>query len=241
MIPSKPDLELLRSFLARPNQPEGTLSLDEVYGLLFAFAGAPEAVPPSVMLSAIFDGRSPEFDTQEQVQAVVGALLALSNEINAQVSRRAPVLPPHVVFRDDPIQNLHPDAPGAAWSRGFARGLGLVQAGWNAWLPDELFDTWSAAVLVLTLFSSPERAERFRDDFVADGTTLEQVAEEAIRTFTAAMEGYVHLGRSILEARFEDAQEDATGAERVSGTGRNDPCPCGSGKKFERCCGATLH
>jgi len=21
-------------------------------------------------------------------------------------------------------------------------------------------------------------------------------------------------------------------------TGRNDPCPCGSGKKFKKCCGA---
>ena len=25
-------------------------------------------------------------------------------------------------------------------------------------------------------------------------------------------------------------------AEKI---GRNDPCPCGSGKKFKRCCGAT--
>jgi len=22
--------------------------------------------------------------------------------------------------------------------------------------------------------------------------------------------------------------------------GRNDPCPCGSGKKYKKCCGATL-
>ncbi|MBU0507402.1 SEC-C domain-containing protein [bacterium] len=23
--------------------------------------------------------------------------------------------------------------------------------------------------------------------------------------------------------------------------GRNDPCPCGSGKKYKKCCGATVH
>ena len=23
--------------------------------------------------------------------------------------------------------------------------------------------------------------------------------------------------------------------------GRNDPCPCGSGKKYKKCCGAKLH
>jgi len=22
--------------------------------------------------------------------------------------------------------------------------------------------------------------------------------------------------------------------------GRNDPCPCGSGKKYKKCCGATV-
>ncbi|MFH1574419.1 MAG: SEC-C metal-binding domain-containing protein, partial [Acidobacteriota bacterium] len=26
-------------------------------------------------------------------------------------------------------------------------------------------------------------------------------------------------------------------AQRGAGTGRNDPCPCGSGRKFKKCCG----
>jgi uncharacterized protein len=28
-------------------------------------------------------------------------------------------------------------------------------------------------------------------------------------------------------------------AHEAAATGRNDPCPCGSGKKFKRCCGAS--
>jgi len=28
-------------------------------------------------------------------------------------------------------------------------------------------------------------------------------------------------------------------AEPHSRPGRNDPCPCGSGKKYKKCCGAT--
>ena len=31
---------------------------------------------------------------------------------------------------------------------------------------------------------------------------------------------------------------DHTGAIARSAIGRNDPCTCGSGKKFKRCCGA---
>jgi preprotein translocase subunit SecA len=26
-------------------------------------------------------------------------------------------------------------------------------------------------------------------------------------------------------------------AQRTKSAGRNDPCPCGSGKKFKKCCG----
>jgi uncharacterized protein YecA (UPF0149 family) len=34
----------------------------------------------------------------------------------------------------------------------------------------------------------------------------------------------------------EDEEEDARPV--VSKAGRNDPCPCGSGKKYKKCCGA---
>ena len=41
----------------------------------------------------------------------------------------------------------------------------------------------------------------------------------------------------------EDVAQSVRGGPKI---GRNDPCPCGSGKKFKKCCGAndapaTLH
>jgi SWIM/SEC-C metal-binding protein len=45
-----------------------------------------------------------------------------------------------------------------------------------------------------------------------------------------------------------DKPEDISDLERLlnppkpstsNKVGRNDPCPCGSGKKFKKCCGAT--
>jgi SEC-C motif-containing protein len=35
-----------------------------------------------------------------------------------------------------------------------------------------------------------------------------------------------------------DFVERGTAARSAPKTGRNDPCPCGSGKKFKKCCGA---
>jgi preprotein translocase subunit SecA len=37
-----------------------------------------------------------------------------------------------------------------------------------------------------------------------------------------------------------DATAGSAGPIDWSSVGRNDPCPCGSGKKFKKCHGATL-
>jgi preprotein translocase subunit SecA len=46
--------------------------------------------------------------------------------------------------------------------------------------------------------------------------------------------------RELEAARFAGAKGSAEPAQRTAGSkvGRNDPCPCGSGKKFKKCHGA---
>jgi uncharacterized protein YecA (UPF0149 family) len=52
------------------------------------------------------------------------------------------------------------------------------------------------------------------------------------------MQEYAHLGRSIYQARREAGDLDPAISARPK-IGRNDPCSCGSGKKFKKCCGTT--
>ncbi len=68
-----------------------------------------------------------------------------------------------------------------------------------------------------------------------------------------ALEGYVHFIARFVENDREGELEERSRFQREAGawvyvdgatevsaanrkTGRNDPCPCGSGKKFKRCC-----
>jgi preprotein translocase subunit SecA len=46
--------------------------------------------------------------------------------------------------------------------------------------------------------------------------------------------------RELEQARMAGAGEMGTVQQVVRGekVGRNDPCPCGSGKKYKKCCGA---
>jgi preprotein translocase subunit SecA len=47
--------------------------------------------------------------------------------------------------------------------------------------------------------------------------------------------------RELEQARAVSSAEDAAPAQRVTGekVGRNDPCPCGSGKKYKKCHGTS--
>jgi SWIM/SEC-C metal-binding protein len=43
---------------------------------------------------------------------------------------------------------------------------------------------------------------------------------------------------SDLEELIRDSEKATSAASHPPRTSRNDPCPCGSGRKFKRCCGA---
>ena len=57
------------------------------------------------------------------------------------------------------------------------------------------------------------------------------MAESVVDSIEEAAQSYASLGRSI-----QIALSPRTPFVRDKKTGRNDPCPCGSDKKFKQCC-----
>ncbi len=54
------------------------------------------------------------------------------------------------------------------------------------------------------------------------------------------LSGYDHLAQDMAERQAAAApQRPQTIRRDVPKVGRNDPCPCGSGKKYKKCCGKT--
>jgi uncharacterized protein len=47
----------------------------------------------------------------------------------------------------------------------------------------------------------------------------------------------LHAGRPPANVMFHLARQDAERKKQFTHVGRNDPCPCGSGRKFKHCCG----
>lgn len=108
--------------------------------------------------------------------------------------------------------------------------------------PDDVWTQIHAGDIHLAL-SDPARAERaFRDGLAmararGDASGVAE-ANERLGRLLAEQPGREEEARAATR-EMERASRAAYGASRVAvKIGRNDPCPCGSGRKYKRCCGA---
>lgn len=78
-----------------------------------------------------------------------------------------------------------------------------------------------------TPYNNPERA------------TIRQIAHEVLKTFVDGYEKMPNLeGVGLILGNMQIQTSSSTIKERKHGKiGRNDPCPCGKGKKYKKCCG----
>lgn len=139
----------------------------------------------------------------------------------------------------DPIlSNFEGDAPVARWARGFVDGHLWLEDAWEDFISSEMDEELSSVLMVLSFFSSRSAAEDYRQELTELRTSLAELAGKIRKLFPDAMRSYANLGRSIHEALMTIGDEDQpTGTAPKAG--RNDPCPCGSGKKYKRCHGAN--
>ena len=228
---------LLAPFLSSPQRPKDTLNYPQLAGFMFAMANGPEMIPPSEWIPMVFNDQDARYETHDEAEQVLHALLALYNDCGQARTEGSASLPPGCEIRPAPLDNFDTDASLSQWAQGFSMGHDYLVEIWDDYTPEELDAELGAILMVLTCFASPELARAYHKE--GEGTTsFEQFVETVVSIFSAAMREYAHLGRSIFQARREAGDLDHQMPARPK-IGRNDPCPCGSGKKFKKCCGTT--
>lgn len=235
-MPLVPGPSRLRSFLEHPARPAGTLRYHELQGFLFTVASAPELVRPSEWMTIVFGDREAGYDSLDEAEVVLGELMALYNSINEAVGEDPAALPADCAFRTPTLANLEDRAPVAEWSRGFLRGHQWLEESWEPYVPDDLEEESAATLMALSFFASRKLAEAFLAE--TGQHDLKAMAETIRGVFPDAVASYAHLGRSIHKVLMEE-QGIRTEPRRTIKIGRNDPCPCGSGRKHKKCCGAA--
>ncbi|MEO7203255.1 MAG: UPF0149 family protein, partial [Candidatus Tumulicola sp.] len=117
------------------------------------------------------------------------------------------------------------------WQEGFHDAMGLNPAEWTGFLDDPASkDLLSPLGMIAAFVTDPERR-----DWLTDKTLRENLGRAVGLMTVRIWELYRNAPMTPLE--FESAGQ----IRREPKVPRNAPCPCGSGLKFKRCCGSTLH
>ncbi|MBS0212938.1 MAG: UPF0149 family protein [Proteobacteria bacterium] len=217
--------DALRPLLALRAAPFGGYSLEGLDGFLTALAVGPELVMPSEWVLEIWGKAEPRWESEDEAVRVYGMVMALWND----VLRRIALDPSEHVDADDRPIFDDTDAPrGQAWAEGFLDGIDYAPDAWfdwesdHAWIEEALLD-----IEALTWPVVP-------DGLVADDgmPTIEHSDREEILANLPGMLHALHRHRLVEEAARTPIRREAPKV------GRNDPCPCGSGRKYKKCCGA---
>jgi uncharacterized protein len=205
----------LRGFLGSAQVPTTTMDMEMLDGFFSALVAGPETVLPSDYMPYIWGGKEPAdgpvFDDETQPRFIWGLLQRHWNAI----ARRLGAGLAHHPF-------LFPDGDadrGRRWATGFSVGVSLRT---EAWMP--LVRHREAAALPAMIMALAMREPDY----------LGQPLTPALRR------QMVDRLPSMLLAIAEFWRDAAHQVEspRSRKIGRNDPCPCGSGRKYKKCCGA---
>ncbi len=190
----------------------GAFTIHRVLGMFCAVASVPRSIPDSVWLTEVLE--DVPFTDEGAFRDVADKLIPLCLHVREHLA-------------ESEIEALVPEAADAAacgaWARGYASLLRHIDP---AELPDEIIE---ASFAIQVLGGEPAmlklldelRGERSRDEALAEHR--ERLADDA---------GF------LFEAWADEPKRPLVSTIRRSEpkVGRNDACPCGSGKKYKKCC-----
>ena len=207
--------EGISHFLDRYGHDDAVLDVSELDGFFAALACAPDTIMPSRWMPALWGGEQgmPAWDDLDEARQFTELVMMHYNEVMQ-------------AFLEDLYEPvfLERSAEGKThtivdeWCEGFLRGLKL----WGHMTTEDM-QVLESCLPPVRLFATEEGFE-----------ALKHMAENDILTEQARIEPLIRrLYRHFFEQRGQGVQ---TFIREVPKVGRNDPCPCGSGKKYKRCC-----
>ncbi|QLG87531.1 UPF0149 family protein [Chitinibacter bivalviorum] len=234
-------LEQLDGFLMSPRTPAETMDIEMLDGFLVALAIGPEEVPEEEWLPAIFAGTPPEFDDHAEADEIFGLIRQHAASIKAafSVNRRDnpgenPLYVP-VILSDEDQDEKWQETSGVYWASGFFAGIEARSEAWDDLLEANAeLDSAVEKILALAASEADDADQSPSDEVGAEPLKLLSTKErqERVSELPWHIEDVMYY---VLEEKFGKVEQVVREEPKV---GRNDPCHCGSGKKFKKCHGA---
>ncbi len=208
---------ILNYTLLKKGGDDAIFDVSELDGFFAAIACAPHMLAPSSWMPMIWGGadQSPEWDSKQEYERFASVLFAYYNMVIGG-------------FSDDEyeplyLEGMQEDEPVLvvdAWCEGFMRGLSLwADSVAEADLP--LLEECIAPVEFFTGAFDLEIRSALPDSDIE--TLQESIYPSVLRLYRYFFKPVKRPNTTFIHASPK--------------TGRNQPCPCGSGKKYKKCCG----
>jgi uncharacterized protein len=220
------ELDRLGNFL-NAGESDNAMNLEELDGFFAALIAGPEAVMPSEYLPEIFGGDLSEasvFTSPEEADEIMALMMRHWNTI-AETLLKGEVHVPLLLEDEDGT------AHGNDWARGFMQGMHMRHDGWARLIEDE--EHGGCLLPMMMLCHEHDEDPEMRPEPISP-----EKREDVV----------VHMAAGLMGAYryFRDGRRDGVGStfksepgRTASKVGRNAPCPCGSGKKYKKCCGGA--
>jgi uncharacterized protein len=222
-------MEVWSSFLASPQAPKTIMSALELDGYLTGIVVTPQAAPilPSAWMARLWGDYGPVFEDEAQINTVLGAVMIHYNTLIRDIDRSLKRLEADRIADYRPLfmsGNEKPTHDAArAWVRGLWKAMALAPETWSALAED------GRTKIILQPFVG------FFDLGDLASHEIPDDIDERLDEDAALIPRMILVLRKL--ARIREAAGHPLPFARPSKVGRNEPCPCGSGKKYKRCCG----
>ena len=219
------EIEQLEAWLTFPIFEGKAMTLDKLHGFLCAVASSPDMIEPSFWLPEALGGE-PNYETLEQATAFVALMMKFYHHVAQTLADEAAlnlILKPGV----QTDQNLNYQT----WCDGYILGWSLSRREWMT--PDNSSLKKMTFPILLLSGAFKEDAESRGKEFMP-AEEYRQLEQESANVLPDSIKNIYNFWLS---------KRKSSPAKRGIKVGRNDPCPCGSGKKYKQCCGMdkTLH
>lgn len=203
-------LDELRALLDARAEHGDAMRCDELQAFILAMISGPDECDFALWLPEII-GHDQRYSEAEQAQ-----LLVLINRWADSLRRE--------LDADLPLSLLlYPDEVGApdylTWCNAYLFALDGTETDWSAAAPEDMGELLYPIAALGGMWDDEEQ-----------GVYLSESEARQLQQELPALPARIYHYWQIAAARREPVRHE------TPPVGRNDPCPCGSGKKFKQCC-----
>ena len=205
----------LMELLDAKSEAHNTMRCDEVQGFMLALLSGPDALNPTNWLPEIL-GEESLFDAKERTE-IERLVMAMAADMRMKLNEK---ILPDLWFYEDEAGN--PDF--YTWCNAYLYALDIVPTDWFEAVDQEEFEDLFYPIMALGGIYDDEK----------NGEVILHLNEKELTQLESDLPHVLLDIYWYWQAIINKPQTVRREGEKV---GRNDPCPCGSGKKYKACCG----